>query len=76
MDRYFSPLGTSVDVVYRFGCTELFASGALIGYTEDYLILEQHSDQYGSVDCFPVKIPYACILRIQMSDSGSTEPAS
>ena len=76
MDRYFSPLGTSVEVVYRFGGTELFASGALIGYTEDYLILEQHSDQYGSVDRLPVKIPYACILRIQVSDSGSTEPAS
>ena len=76
MDRYFSPLGTSVEVVYRFGGTELFASGALVGYTEDYLILEQHSDQFGSVPCFRVKIPYACILRIQMSDSDSTEPAS
>jgi hypothetical protein len=76
MDRYFSPLGTSVDVVYRFGSIELFASGTLIGYTEDYLILEQHSDQYGGVECFLAKIPYACIVRIQMSDSGPTEPAS
>jgi hypothetical protein len=63
MSRNASLIGKRIEVVYRCGTIDLFASGLLLDDAEDYIVIEQHADQHGSVRAFQLKIPYEWIVR-------------
>jgi hypothetical protein len=65
MTRYSSLLGKPVEVVYRLGSIELLAAGLLHADSGDFVFVEQHFDQHGSVKIFHLKIPYQCIVRLR-----------
>ena len=76
MSRHTPLLGRRVEVVYRFGTIELFASGVLLGDSDDYILIEQHADQYGSVRVFQLKIPCSWIIRLNESNPDRMPAAS
>jgi hypothetical protein len=74
--RYSPLLGRRVEAVYLFGIIELFACGVLLSFSADDITIEQHSDQYGRVKTFKLKIPCSWIVRLQESRPGSAPAAS
>jgi len=65
MARYSSLLGTGIEVVYRFCCTNLSASGKLLSDSGTFVIIEQHLDQNGSIRVYQLKLPYDCIIKVE-----------
>ena len=65
MARYSSLLGTGVEVVYRFCCIDLSASGKLLSDSGTFVIIEQYHDQNGSIRVYQLKLPYDCIIKIE-----------
>ncbi len=65
MARYSSLLGTGIEVVYRYCGMDLRPSGELLADSGTYIIVEEHLDQDGSSGVYPLRLPYACIIRIE-----------
>ena len=49
MTRYSSLLGKRVEVIYRLGNIELVAAGLLQADSGNFVFVEQHFDQHGSL---------------------------
>ena len=64
MARYSSLLGTGIEVVYRYSGMDLRASGKLLADSGTYIIVEEHVDEDGSSGEYPLRLPYACIVKI------------
>jgi hypothetical protein len=65
MAQYSSLLGTGIEVLYRFCCIDLRASGRLLSDSGTFVIIEQHLDHGGSVRVYQLKLPYNCIIKIE-----------
>ncbi len=61
-----------MEVVYRLGFVDLLATGLLQADSGEFIFVEQHLEEHGSVNTFHLKVPYHCIVRL--SESGP-EPA-
>ena len=71
MARYSSQLGKKVEVVYRLGIIDLLAVGILVGDSGQFILVEQHCEQHGSVKTFHLKIPYDRMVRLNGTDPDS-----
>lgn len=65
MARYSSLLGTGIEVVYRYWCIDLRASGKLLNDSGTFIIVAQHLDQDGSIRVYQLKLPYDSIIKIE-----------
>ena len=74
MSRYTSLVGKRAEVTYRVGSLNLSAAGTLVADSGEFIFVEQHFDQRGSVKTFHLKIPYHCIVRL--SESSGSRPAA
>jgi hypothetical protein len=62
MARYSSPLAICIEIVYNFCNIDPCASDKILSNSGTFTIVEQHSDQNGSIRVYLLKFPYSCIL--------------
>ena len=66
MSPYVSLVGRNVEVTYRaFGATSMLAAGILLGFSDDYIVIEQHCDLHGSTEPTPIVVRYSWIIRFR-----------
>jgi hypothetical protein len=59
--------GSCIRVLYSLEGLELFAIGILIRAEDDRIIMQQHADQYGAVEPFPLTIQWSTVIRLTMN---------
>ncbi len=58
--------GRNVEVTYRaFGTTSMLAAGILLGFSDDYVVIEQYYDLHGSTEPTPIVVRYSWIIRFR-----------
>jgi len=63
-------------VIYRLGNIELLAAGLLHADSGNFVFVEQHFDQHGSLKIFHLKIPYRCIVQLRGINPDTTSASN